>query len=404
MPECRGAPKESKPARLNSRPITASCAKVPPAPPYSSGIAGQRSPAAPALFQTSRPYLPSSFHVSRCGTYSAAIKRRACSSSSTRSSVIQLGRGRLRTFMSNPVDRTAYRAPLHYARATSVGHTRVAGSYRSVYPNGKNCLEGSGPRSYSLSANEHRLHESHPTPAPPIEHADAGMTSSVPWQIRGVSLQTREAAREAARRSGISVGEWLDRALLDLALQDGVDPRPGLQSLSDSHDDGGDETTQPSCDLGWAVKPLCDHLAKISPMLREAVLRRVVKALASEVRKLADRVEYTRHAGGDGTGLASVVRGLAETREPLRAATPTESLLGRARAGQQLAQRAARRVERLGPCAARLNHLEAIERGLAELLVHLARQRVPTLARVAAPPPELDALSHDVAELRQAEK
>src|SRR5262249_53276920 len=120
MPECRGAPKESKPARLNSAPFIASRARVPPAPPYSSGIAGQRSPAAPALFQTSRSYLPSSFQVSRCGTYSAAMKRRACSSSSTRSSVIQPGRGRLRTFMSNPVDRTAYRAPPHYARATSV--------------------------------------------------------------------------------------------------------------------------------------------------------------------------------------------------------------------------------------------------------------------------------------------
>jgi localization factor PodJL len=189
-----------------------------------------------------------------------------------------------------------------------------------------------------------------------------------------------------------------------LALQDGVDPRRCVQSLSDPHDDGGDENTQPSCDLGWAVKPLCDHLAKISPMLREAVLRRVVKALESEVRKLADRVEYTRHAGGDGTGLASVVRGLAETREPLRAATPTESLLGMARAVQQLSQKVAKLIERLDACDARLNHLEAIERGLAELLVHLARQRVPTLARVAAPPPELDALSHDVAELRQAEK
>src|SRR6266436_9043695 len=120
MPECSGAPNESKPAKLNSRPITASCANVPPAPPYSSGIAGQRSPAAPALFQTSRSYRPSSFQVSRCGTYSAAMKRRACSSSSTRSSVIQPGRGTLRTFMRNPVDRTAYRAPLHYARATSV--------------------------------------------------------------------------------------------------------------------------------------------------------------------------------------------------------------------------------------------------------------------------------------------
>ncbi|HET9247114.1 MAG TPA: hypothetical protein VFO15_15025 [Xanthobacteraceae bacterium] len=175
-----------------------------------------------------------------------------------------------------------------------------------------------------------------------------------------------------------------------------------MQSLSDPHD-GGDENTPPSCDLGWAVKPLCDHLAKISPILREAMPRRVAKALESEVRKRADRVEYTRHAGGDGTGLASVVRGLA-AREPLRAATPAESLLGMARAVQQLSQKVAKLIERLDACDARLNHLEAIERGLAELLVHLARQRVPTLARGAAPPPELDVLSHDVAELRQAEK
>ena len=230
------------------------------------------------------------------------------------------------------------------------------------------------------------------------------MRSDVPWQIRGVSLQTREAAREAARRSGISVGEWLDRVILDLALQDGVDPRRCVQSLSDPHDDGGDENTPPSCHLGWAVKPLCDHLAKISPMLREAVPRRVVKALESEVRKLADRVEYTCHARGNGTGLASVVRGLAETREPSRAATPAESLLGMARAVQQLSQKVAKLIERVDACDARLTHLEAIERGLAELLLHLARQRVPPLARVAAPPPELDALSHDVAELRQAEK
>src|SRR5262249_59243351 len=95
------------------------------------------------------------------------------------------------------------------------------------------------------------------------------------------------------------------------------------------------------------------------------------------------------------------IRGVSQ---PLRAATPTESLLGMARAVQQLSQKVAKLIERLDACDARLNHLEAIERGLAELLVHLARQRVPTLPRGAAPPPELDVLSHDIAELRQAEK
>ncbi len=229
------------------------------------------------------------------------------------------------------------------------------------------------------------------------------MTSGVPWQIKGVSRHTREAACEAARRSGIPVSEWLDRVILDLALQDGVDPRRFAQSSSDPHDDGGDQDAPPSCHLGWAVKPLCDDLAKISLMLRETVPRKAVEALESEVRKLADRVEYTRYAGGDGTGLASDVREAAKTREALRAVMPAESLLGIARAVQQLSQKVAKLIERLDASDARLNHLEAIERGLAELLVHFARQRVPNLARVAAPP-DLDALSHDLAELRRTEK
>ena len=34
------------------------------------------------------------------------------------------------------------------------------------------------------------------------------MKSDVPWQVEGVRRQARETAREAARRSGMSVGEW----------------------------------------------------------------------------------------------------------------------------------------------------------------------------------------------------
>src|SRR5580704_7666829 len=102
MPEWSGPPKASKPARLSARLIATSWAKLPPAPPYSSGIDAHNSPAAPALVQTSRSYMPASFQRSRCGTNSASMKRRACSSSSTTSSVIQAGRGTSRGDMSGP--------------------------------------------------------------------------------------------------------------------------------------------------------------------------------------------------------------------------------------------------------------------------------------------------------------
>src|SRR5262249_27769105 len=53
---------------------------------------------------------------------------------------------------------------------------------------------------------------------------------------------------------------------------------------------------------------------------------------------------------------------------------------------------------------ARLSHLEAIERGLAELLIHLEHQRLPNLARAGSPPPEVEELTRDLADLRQTEK
>src|SRR5215831_12693959 len=50
------------------------------------------------------------------------------------------------------------------------------------------------------------------------------MKSGVPEQVKGVGRQAQETAREAARRSGLSVGEWLDSVILDSALHGGVEP------------------------------------------------------------------------------------------------------------------------------------------------------------------------------------
>lgn len=41
------------------------------------------------------------------------------------------------------------------------------------------------------------------------------MKSAASWNIEGVAPQAREAAREAARRAGLSVGEWLNTAIVD---------------------------------------------------------------------------------------------------------------------------------------------------------------------------------------------
>ena len=40
------------------------------------------------------------------------------------------------------------------------------------------------------------------------------MRPDLPWNIAGISTEAREAARAAARREGLSVGEWLSRRIV----------------------------------------------------------------------------------------------------------------------------------------------------------------------------------------------
>ncbi|MGP0105637.1 hypothetical protein [Rhodoblastus sp.] len=48
------------------------------------------------------------------------------------------------------------------------------------------------------------------------------MTKAAPWSIKGVDFDVREAAKDAARRAGVSLGEWMNRAIADRAAEIGA--------------------------------------------------------------------------------------------------------------------------------------------------------------------------------------
>src|SRR5258707_884121 len=65
------------------------------------------------------------------------------------------------------------------------------------------------------------------------------MTSGVPWHLRGIRPEVIDSAREAARRSGMSVDEWLDTAIAESVKNAGIEPAPHRLSDFDqrrSHD------------------------------------------------------------------------------------------------------------------------------------------------------------------------
>jgi localization factor PodJL len=51
------------------------------------------------------------------------------------------------------------------------------------------------------------------------------MNKAVPWNVKGVGADVREAAKEAARRAGLSLGEWLNTVIADQAAELGIEPQ-----------------------------------------------------------------------------------------------------------------------------------------------------------------------------------
>src|SRR6266540_2499340 len=113
MPLCTALPQELSTARACSSSSTASWAKVPPPPPYSSGIDTQSRPRSPALFQKSRSTCCCLAQRSMCGTASFAKKVRASS----------------RSWSSSP-----FSQPERYVDVVSIGEPLTAASEETGSP------------------------------------------------------------------------------------------------------------------------------------------------------------------------------------------------------------------------------------------------------------------------------
>lgn len=49
------------------------------------------------------------------------------------------------------------------------------------------------------------------------------MKPGIPWSVKGIDSEAREAAKHAARRSGMTLGEWLNGVILDSSVEEGAE-------------------------------------------------------------------------------------------------------------------------------------------------------------------------------------
>jgi localization factor PodJL len=88
------------------------------------------------------------------------------------------------------------------------------------------------------------------------------------------------------------------------------------------------EALQRPSGIEQSIAAFRGELAEIRQAITEAMPRRAIESIESEVRSLARRIDDTRQSGIDGQALAGIERALSEIREVLRSLTPAEQLAG----------------------------------------------------------------------------
>jgi localization factor PodJL len=131
------------------------------------------------------------------------------------------------------------------------------------------------------------------------------------------------------------------------------------------------ETLRHPCGIEDALTGLRTDLAAIGRAIDEAMPRRALEALQSEVHALADRIGDGYGRGGDPAVLETIERGLARVHSALNDMTPAEALSGFNTRISELAGKIDS-VARQGPDPETLRYLEAAINELRELSAGVA--------------------------------
>src|SRR5262249_6555751 len=130
------------------------------------------------------------------------------------------------------------------------------------------------------------------------------MKPGIPWSVKGIEAETREAAKEAARRAGMTLGEWLNALILDQSDDD--DPPHGPVARRRMDNAGAAPGRRPRSrpdgtgrsDMEERLESLADKLNALTESEQEtavgrfmAMPRMAARNADQSVRTILDRLE-----------------------------------------------------------------------------------------------------------------
>ncbi len=223
------------------------------------------------------------------------------------------------------------------------------------------------------------------------------MSAAAPWSVKGIDPKAREIAKDLARRSGMTLGEWLNSMIMDEPDEDeAVTPLPRRTPIPDPYDrrsrsrrldDVYGREDDRSARIGASLEVIADRLEAVERHSTVAI-QGVDQAVAGLVRRLDKQDEI-------GLGYARRIDDIAdELREGHKRLRRFEQ-----EAGPRVEEGFARLDAALGAVSSRLFDLDERQRTtIGEL-----RARMEAVEQAAGPGPGTDVLAQVGARLDEAQ-
>ncbi len=223
------------------------------------------------------------------------------------------------------------------------------------------------------------------------------MSAAAPWSVKGIDPKAREIAKDLARRSGMTLGEWLNSMIIEDADQDeGFTPLSRRSHAADSFERRGRvrrlDDVYGSGDEGWQrLEASVDAIAarlEAAERRSTVAIQGVDQAVSGLVRKLEGQDQQGRQYGRRIDDIAE------ELREGHRRLRKFEQ-----ETGPKTTEAFGKVETSLGAIAGRLYDIEERQRtGVNEL-----RQRMDTVEKLAGPGVGSDLLAQVGSRLDQAQ-
>ena len=202
------------------------------------------------------------------------------------------------------------------------------------------------------------------------------MSAAAPWSVKGIDPKAREIAKDLARRSGMTLGEWLNSMIMEdedegytplprrSHAADAFERRSRSRRLDDAYSGGGEDTLQR---LDAAVDAIAARL-EAAERRSTVAIQGVDQAVSGLVRRLEAQDQSSRQYGRRIDDIAE------ELREGHRRLRRFEQEVG-----PQTAETFGKVETTLGTLAGRLYDIEERQRGAVNEL----RQRMDAVEKAA---------------------